>query len=177
MHRHPPRLNLTRSLWATRRNRTDLHGVSEISSANTFSPVTAVTSDRLSASLRGHDRGPHLVVIDGPYISRWSRFEACPSNVSDSLMNTQPGQKQGQQGQGGNVHNGDQVGVQENQTFARQPKRRRDQIHPPGPDGMLYKMTTRFYDRVYLASAVMVGMAGGIAVVAGVIAFANSLTA
>ena len=42
---------------------------------------------------------------------------------------------------------------------------------------MLYKMTTRFYDRLYLLSAVMVGMAGGIAVVAGVIAFANSLAA
>jgi hypothetical protein len=33
-------------------------------------------------------------------------------------VNTQPGQKQGEKPQGGNVHNGDQVGVQiQNQTF------------------------------------------------------------
>jgi hypothetical protein len=36
-------------------------------------------------------------------------------------------------------------------------------------------MSTPIYDRLYLLSAVVVGMAGGIGVVAGVIAFANSL--
>jgi hypothetical protein len=42
---------------------------------------------------------------------------------------------------------------------------------------MLSKMTKHFYDQLYLLSAVLVGMVGGIAVVAGVIAFANSLAA
>jgi hypothetical protein len=58
----------------------------------------------------------------------------------------------------------------------RPPDLRELELQTPG-DGMLSKMTKRFYDRLYLLSAVVVGMDGGIAIVAGVIAFANSLAA